>query len=33
MFYMLKRKKKYLGFISKHKSNCEKQVITLMIRN
>ena len=29
----VKKEKKYLGFISKHKSNCEKQVITLTIRN
>ena len=32
MFYMLK-KKKYPAYISKHNSNCGKQVILLMIPN
>ena len=33
MFCMLKRKKIYPAFVSRHKSNREKQVILLMIRN
>ena len=33
MFYMLKKKKIYPAFVSKHNSNREKQVILLMIPN
>ena len=33
MFYVLKKKKIYNVFVSKHNSNCEKQVILLMILN
>ena len=33
MFFMLKKKKIYPVYISKHKSNREKQVILLMIQN
>ena len=33
MFCMLKKKKTYPAYVSKHKSNCEKQVISLMIPN
>ena len=30
---MLKKKKIYPAYVSKHSSNCEKQVILLMIPN
>ena len=30
---MLKNKKIYPAYVSKHNSNCKKQVILLMIRN
>ena len=33
MFCMLKRKKIHLPYVSKDNSNCEKQVILLMISN
>ena len=33
MFCMLKQKKRYPAYVSKHSSNCEKQVILLMIQN
>ena len=33
MFCMLKKKKIYLGYVSKHNSNCKKQVVLLMISN
>ena len=33
MFCMLKKKKIYLAYVSKHNSNCEKQVILLIIPN
>ena len=33
MFCMLKKKKIYPAYVSKHNSNCEKQVILLMILN
>ena len=33
MFCMLKKEKIYHAYISKHNSNCEKQVILLMISN
>ena len=33
MFFMLKKKKIYPVYVSKHKSNREKQVILLMIPN
>ena len=33
MFPMLKKKKIYLAYVSKHNSNCEKQLILLMIPN
>ena len=33
MFCMLKKKKKYPTYISKHNSNCKTQVIFLMIPN
>ena len=33
MFCILKKKKKYVPYVSKHNSNREKQVILLMITN
>ena len=33
MFACQKKKKKYFIYVSKHNSNCEKQVILLMISN
>ena len=33
MFYMLKNKKIYPAYVSKHNSNREKQVILLMVSN
>ena len=33
MFYMLKKKKIYPAYVSKHNSNREEQVILLMISN
>ena len=33
MFFMLKKKKIYPAYVSKHNSNREKQVILLMISN
>ena len=33
MFCMLKKKKTYPAYLSKHNSNCQKQVILLMISN
>ena len=33
MFCMLKKKKIYLAYVSKHNSNREKQVILLIIPN
>ena len=33
MFFMLKKKKIYLSYVSKHNANREKQVILLMISN
>ena len=33
MFCMLKKKKVYPVYVSKNNSNCEKQVIILMISN
>ena len=33
MFCMLKKEKIYPAYVSKHNSNCEKQVILLMIPN
>ena len=33
MFSMPKRKKIYPAYVSKHNSNCDKQVILLMILN
>ena len=33
MFCMLKKEKIYPAYVSKHNSNCEKQVIFLMIPN
>ena len=33
MLGMLKNKKTYLAYVSKHNSNCEKKVILLMISN
>ena len=33
MFCMLKKKKIYPAYVSKHNSNCEKQVIFSMISN
>ena len=33
MFYMLKNKKIYLAYVSKHNWNCEKQATFFMISN
>ena len=33
MFYMLRKKKKYPAYVTKHNSNREKQVILTMIPN
>ena len=33
MFCILKKKKLYPAYVSKHNSNCEKQVILLIIPN
>ena len=33
MVFMLKKKKIYPAYVSKHNSNCGKQVIILMISN
>ena len=33
MFCMLKKKKIYPVYVSKHNSNCEKQVIILTVSN
>ena len=33
MFHVLKKEKKYPAFVSKRNSNCEKQVILLMVPN
>ena len=33
MFCILKKKKTYPAYVSKHNSNCEKQVVLLVIPN
>ena len=33
MFFMLNKKKTYPAYVSKNNSNCQKQVILLMIPN